>query len=111
LREAGVGSDGVPPKPCKDRDWRQRQQDDYAFERRFPTWSESARFEHAYFLAEGAHMENDGREGLAEVTPLWLAPAMATEVRESVLGDAAWWLLGGASLLVWTLLALVLTAS
>ena len=56
-------------------------------------------------------MKTDGREGFAEMTPLWLAPAMATEARESVLGDAAWWLTGGASLLAWTLLALVLTAS
>ena len=99
------------PKPCEGRDWRQRQHDDYAFERRYPTRSESARFEHAYSLAEGADTENDGREGFAEMTPLWLAPAMATEARESVLGDAAWWLTGGASLLVWTLFALVLTAS
>ena len=93
------------------RGWRERQKDDYALQRRFPTRSEGACFEHAYSLAAGTAMENDPLEAFADVTPLWFAPSLATEARESVLGDAAWWLGGGASLLMWTLFALALTAS
>ena len=50
-----------------------------------------------------------------ESTPLrnqalpW-AHAAAAEVDDAAFGDAGWWLTGGASLVLWTAIALLLTA-
>jgi hypothetical protein len=56
-------------------------------------------------------MPNDSRELRTDAAQVFLAWGMpSTEVREDLFGSAVWWLTGGASLLVWTGLALVLTA-
>jgi len=56
-------------------------------------------------------MEIDRHEAFAEATPFFIAQAMQSESCESFLGDAGWWLTGGASLLLWSVVAWVLTGS
>lgn len=56
-------------------------------------------------------MENARHEAFAEAKPLYLARTLPIEARETFLSDAGWWFTGGASLLLWTLIALVLTGS
>ena len=56
-------------------------------------------------------MEQVRRDAFADATPQVLARTMPTDAIQSVLSDASWWLTGGASLLLWTAIALVLTAS
>jgi hypothetical protein len=56
-------------------------------------------------------MEIDRNEAFAGATSLPVTRAMQTESCESLLADAGWWLTGGASLLLWSVMAWVLTGS
>lgn len=58
-------------------------------------------------------MEIDTRDGRVDSVPIFLAwgvPA-AVEGHEGFFGGAALWLTGGASILLWTAIALLLTSS
>lgn len=53
----------------------------------------------------------DHREGRADSAPLFLAWGLpAIEAHEGFFSGAAMWLSGGASLLLWTAIALLLTS-
>jgi hypothetical protein len=53
----------------------------------------------------------DTREGRVDTAPVFLAWGMpAIEAHEGFFGGAALWLSGGASLLLWTAIALLLTS-
>jgi hypothetical protein len=60
---------------------------------------------------EGAVMQNNQEEGSTEIAPFLLAWAASTESQESLLEDAGWWVTAGASLLLWTAVALILTTA
>jgi len=55
-------------------------------------------------------MPNDNREARAETLQLLLPWGSPTSDRDDAFGGPAFWLAGGASLLVWTALALLLTS-
>jgi len=56
-------------------------------------------------------MANDTDDRRNEGAPVFLAWGMPVEARESALDDATLWLTGGATLLLWTALALILTSA
>jgi hypothetical protein len=56
-------------------------------------------------------MQNNQDEGRTQIAPCLLACAASTESQESFLEGAGWWLTAGASLLLWTAVALVLTTA
>lgn len=56
-------------------------------------------------------MANDTRDVQAEPAPVFLAWGMPMEAREDFLDGPALWLTGGVSLLLWTAVALLLTAA
>lgn len=55
-------------------------------------------------------MPQDTREAHADNAPIFLAWGMPMETNQGFLDGFALWLSGGASLLLWTALAFVLTA-
>jgi hypothetical protein len=56
-------------------------------------------------------MPTDTRDARADTAPVFLAWGMPTiEAQDGFFADAALWLTGGASLVLWTALALLLTA-
>lgn len=55
-------------------------------------------------------MPHDRREARAETLPTLLPWGMPQAERDDGFGDPAFWLAGGASLLLWTAVALLLTA-
>jgi hypothetical protein len=55
-------------------------------------------------------MPNDSREARAETLQLLLPWGSPLSDREDGLGGPAFWLAGGASLVLWTAVALLLTA-
>jgi hypothetical protein len=59
--------------------------------------------------SEGTAMANNPREMRTDGTPIPLAWGMPADT-ESPFGDAAMWLTGGLSLVLWTGLVFVLTA-
>lgn len=57
-------------------------------------------------------MPHESREARADAHPLVLPWGMpTTDVREDLAGAAGLWLTGGAALLLWTALALLLTSA
>lgn len=56
-------------------------------------------------------MANDGDDGRGEVQQVFLAWGMPVEAREGILDDTGLWLTAGATVLVWTALALLLTVA
>lgn len=54
---------------------------------------------------------DDSRETRAEAAPVFLAWGMPVETRDTPFEAATWWVTGGASLLLWTALALLLTSA
>ena len=56
-------------------------------------------------------MPNDRREARAETLQVLLPWGMPLSDRDERAGAAAFWLAGGASLLLWTAVALLLTAA
>lgn len=58
-------------------------------------------------------MEIDTREGLVDSVPIFLAwgVPVAVEGHEGFFSGSALWLTGGASILLWTAIALLLTSS
>jgi hypothetical protein len=56
-------------------------------------------------------METDSREARTEAHPMSALWGTASEARESFHDGAAFWLAGGASLLFWTALVLLLTSA
>jgi hypothetical protein len=55
-------------------------------------------------------MPQDARQAHSDSTPVFLAWGMPAETGEASFDGFALWLSGGASLLLWTALAFVLTA-
>jgi hypothetical protein len=56
-------------------------------------------------------MPTDTRDTRADAASVFLAWGMPSgESQDDMFANAVWWMGGGASLLVWTALALVLTA-
>ena len=55
-------------------------------------------------------MANDPRVVRSENTPIILAWGIPSEA-EDAMADAAWWLTGGMSLLLWTALVMLLTSA
>jgi hypothetical protein len=55
-------------------------------------------------------MANDNRSARTDSSAILLAPGMPSEA-DGFLDGAALWLTGGASLLLWTALALLLTSA
>jgi hypothetical protein len=55
-------------------------------------------------------MRNDHREARAETLQVLLPWGMPMSDRDDRSGERAFWLAGGASLLLWTAVALLLTA-
>lgn len=55
-------------------------------------------------------MANDTDDVRDEPAPVFMAWGMAVEARDGLLDDGTLWLAGGAALLLWTALALLLTA-
>ena len=56
-------------------------------------------------------MPDDSRQARAETLPVLLPWGMPLAEGEDGFGAAAFWLAGGASLLLWTAVALLLTAT
>jgi hypothetical protein len=56
-------------------------------------------------------MAHDIREMQGDAAPVFLAWGMPMEAREDFLDEAAMWLTGGVSLLLWTAFAILLTAT
>lgn len=56
-------------------------------------------------------MQNQTREARAEAAPAFLPWDMQADTREGLPGEATLWLTGGASLLLWTAIALLLTTA
>jgi hypothetical protein len=56
-------------------------------------------------------MADDTREFQSEPAPVFLAWGMPMEAREDFLDGPAMWLTGGVTLLLWTAVALLLTAT
>lgn len=53
----------------------------------------------------------DDREARAEAAPLYPSGGMPVEAGQGAFGGAVLWLTGGASLLLWTAIALLLTSA
>ena len=53
----------------------------------------------------------DDREARAEAAPLYLSGGMPLEAAPGAFEGATLWLTGGASLLLWTAIALLLTSA
>ena len=56
-------------------------------------------------------MPNDSRETRAEALQVLLPWGVPMSEREDGVADSAFWLAGGATLLLWTAVALLLTAA
>ena len=56
-------------------------------------------------------MQNPAREASADAAPAFLPWDMPADPREGFPGEATLWLTGGASLLLWTAIALLLTTA
>jgi hypothetical protein len=56
-------------------------------------------------------MQNQSREARAEAAPAFLPWDRPADTRERLAEDAMLWLTGGASLLLWTAIALLLTTA
>jgi hypothetical protein len=56
-------------------------------------------------------MQNNQDEARTQIARCLLACATSRESQESFLEGAGWWLTAGASLLLWTAVALVLTTA
>jgi hypothetical protein len=90
---------------------RARQRRDYALGRSFPTRRGGGRIEHGYSCREGIAMANETHDVRSDTPPVFLAWGMPAEAPDAVFDGPALWLTGGISLLVWTALALLLTAT
>jgi len=56
-------------------------------------------------------MQNNQDEGRTQIARCLLACAASTESQEGFFNGVGWWLSAGASLLLWTAVALVLTTA
>lgn len=56
-------------------------------------------------------MQNQSREARAEAAPAFLPWELPADTREGLPEGATLWLTGGASLLLWTAIALLLTTA
>jgi hypothetical protein len=56
-------------------------------------------------------MHDDNREARVEAAPVFMAWGLPMETREGGFEAATLWLTGGASLLLWTAIALLLTSA
>ena len=56
-------------------------------------------------------METDSREARTEALPAAVIQGATADARENLREEAAFWFTGGASLLLWTAFALLLTSA
>jgi hypothetical protein len=56
-------------------------------------------------------MQHDPHQARTDTFPSLLAWGTPNEIHKSFFESAGWWLIGGASLLLWTAVALILTST